>query len=497
MKNILFIISTAFIIQVSHAQTDSLYLGQTPPGTTPILFADRLMLGGTALQCARIAISTDGKEIYFTRRNSLNVDVENIQYFKYADKKWNGPFILFPNISSTNLAPTFSPDGDTLYFQIIENNIAPTYFSVRDSAGWTTPQLFKGYSGELYYLQETNNHNFYVAVKNGINGVGNYDICKITFNNGTLSAIQSLGIPLNTDNNDAAFFIAKDESFIVLGRNEDFSKGNRDLYISYKKSDGTWCTPRSLGSKINNGSTLKWGPFVTKDNKYLFYESMAIRWTTWWVRFDGLLDSIKYTNFPPYVKNAIPNQTAIKDSLFNYQVPDSTFFDDDGNNTLTYSATLSNGKPLPGWLLFSAATRAFSGTPAAIGKLTIKVTATDTANASASGTFKITVTNPTGVEVGSGQLPKESMLFQNYPNPFNPSTVIRYSLINPSHVKLTIYDLLGQKIRTLNDSFQYAGDYSSVWDAKDANNNPVASGVYLYHLETNESTLQKKMLLIR
>ena len=70
--------------------------------------------------------------------------------------------------------------------------------------------------------------------------------------------LPSLGIPLNTTKNDGQFFIAKDESFIVLGRNE--SNTNRDLYISYKKSDGTWCTPRSLGSKINNGQVFKMGP---------------------------------------------------------------------------------------------------------------------------------------------------------------------------------------------------------------------------------------------
>lgn len=388
MKNKLhlaFVLSLMSIISfTAHSQAipdDSLYLGQIPPGTTPLLFADNLMLGATFLQCARIAISKDGKEFYYTRRTDYSVNEEDIRYFKYANNKWNGSFILFPNIKTVILAPTFSVNWDTLYFQECNpnNNITHTYFSERDSNGWTTPQLFHGYTGELYYLQETNNYNFYVSVQNGKNGVGKYDICKITFDNDTISEIRSLGIPLNTTNNDAEFFIAKDESFIVLGRNE--SSTNRDLYISYRKSDNTWSIPKSLGSKINNGSTFKWGPFVTLDNKYLFYESTAIRWTTWWVRFDGMLDSLKHTNFPPYQKNSIPDQKDTVGHPINYQIPDSTFIDDDGNNTLTYSAKLSNGLSLPAWLSFDPATRTFSGTPDTVAALTIIITATDTANA--------------------------------------------------------------------------------------------------------------------
>jgi hypothetical protein len=412
MKKLLLIFAIVFIVQIEYAQTDSLYLGQTPPETTPILFADDLMLGGTALQCARIAISSDGKEIYFTRRNSLGIDEEDIQYFKYENSKWNGPFVLFPGFSAMYLAPTFSVDGNILYFQTYNGSISVSYYCERDSDEWKTPQLFRGYSGELHYLQETNNNNFYAAVKNGINGLGNYDICKITFSNDTISEIRSLGVPLNTNSNEGIFFIAKDESFIIVGRNENFSIGNRDLYISYKKSDGAWSNPKSLGSKINNGSTLKWGPYVTSDSKYLFYESDAIRWTTWWVRFDGLLDSLRYTNFPPYLKNSIPDQTVIKDSLFYYHVPDSTFFDDDGNNTLTYSAALSDGNALPIWLSFDSTATVFSGSPNSTGIINIKVTAKDAAKASASCTFRITVIVPAAIEKNNDQLTKKFILDQ-------------------------------------------------------------------------------------
>jgi L-ascorbate metabolism protein UlaG (beta-lactamase superfamily) len=88
-------------------------------------------------------------------------------------------------------------------------------------------------------------------------------------------------------------------------------------------------------------------------------------------------------------------------------------------------------------------------------------------------------------------------LFQNYPNPFNPTTVISYRLPASSKVKLEIYNVLGQRINTLLDSFQNAGEHSLVWDATDEKDNPVSSGIYLYRLKTDKMSIQKKMILIR
>jgi flagellar hook assembly protein FlgD len=103
----------------------------------------------------------------------------------------------------------------------------------------------------------------------------------------------------------------------------------------------------------------------------------------------------------------------------------------------------------------------------------------------------------TSVGKSGSNIPENIRLNQNYPNPFNPSTMILYSLAKSSFVKLSIYNLLGQNIRTLQNSFQSAGKHSLVWDAMDETNNPVSSGIYFYRLQTEELTLQKKMLLLR
>jgi uncharacterized protein (TIGR02145 family) len=95
------------------------------------------------------------------------------------------------------------------------------------------------------------------------------------------------------------------------------------------------------------------------------------------------------------------------------------------------------------------------------------------------------------------QIPSRMELNQNFPNPFNPSTVISYQLPVSSKVKLSIYNVLGQKIKTLVNTFQNAGEHSLVWDATGNDNNPVSSGVYFYCLQTDKMSFQKKMVLVR
>ena len=101
-------------------------------------------------------------------------------------------------------------------------------------------------------------------------------------------------------------------------------------------------------------------------------------------------------------------------------------------------------------------------------------------------------------------LPKEYALAQNYPNPFNPLTTIRYDLPVDSRVKLVIYNILGQRVRTLSDEVQSAGYRSSEWNSRNDAEISVASGVYFYRIEatstsdpTGTFTQVKKMVLLR
>jgi hypothetical protein len=101
-------------------------------------------------------------------------------------------------------------------------------------------------------------------------------------------------------------------------------------------------------------------------------------------------------------------------------------------------------------------------------------------------------------------LPVINSLAQNYPNPFNPGTTIRYTLPLPSRVTLEVFNILGQRVRTLVDGDQYAGTFYVVWDGTNGDGKRVASGVYIYRLQATglsapSSTFveTKKMLHLR
>ncbi len=98
-------------------------------------------------------------------------------------------------------------------------------------------------------------------------------------------------------------------------------------------------------------------------------------------------------------------------------------------------------------------------------------------------------------------LPKEYSLSQNFPNPFNPTTLIRYQLpaisTKRSAVSLKIYNILGQRVRTLVEEEQAPGYYSVVWNGRDDYGRGVASGVYLYRLEAGRYSSSKKLLLLK
>ncbi len=89
-------------------------------------------------------------------------------------------------------------------------------------------------------------------------------------------------------------------------------------------------------------------------------------------------------------------------------------------------------------------------------------------------------------------IPMEYTLNQNYPNPFNPATEISYTLPRDGHVKLEIYNLLGQKVATLVDEYQQTGRKNVNWEPKD-----LASGIYFYKLSSGDFTVTKKMVLTK
>ena len=98
-------------------------------------------------------------------------------------------------------------------------------------------------------------------------------------------------------------------------------------------------------------------------------------------------------------------------------------------------------------------------------------------------------------------VPDKTTLYPNFPNPFNPQTEIQYALAEPGFVTLSIYNILGQKVRTLLGQHHNPGKYRITWNAKDDAAKQVAAGIYMYRLtlsnEQDIQVLQNKMVLLK
>jgi hypothetical protein len=114
-------------------------------------------------------------------------------------------------------------------------------------------------------------------------------------------------------------------------------------------------------------------------------------------------------------------------------------------------------------------------------------------------TVKVTlkVDIPTGVDDNEGTLPSSYNLAQNYPNPFNPSTVIEFNLPTSSHVTLTVFNILGQKVTDILDEYMTAGSKTATWGGKDASGKEAESGVYFYRLNADNFNMTRKMMLLK
>ena len=150
----------------------------------------------------------------------------------------------------------------------------------------------------------------------------------------------------------------------------------------------------------------------------------------------------------------------------------------------TAPRTYSLSPALPAGLTFDAATRTIAGTPRAAAETAYTYTVTDASGATAALLVQT--------------LPTAFSLADNFPNPFNPTTTIKYALPQAADVELTVYNVVGQPVRTLVAEHQNAGRYVLEWDATNDSGYSLSSGMYFYRLQAGgEFHEVKKMLLLK
>jgi hypothetical protein len=430
---------------------DSMYLGQTSPGATPRVF--KLAVSPGTFAAERIAISNDGSEIIYSELKAYYpISLPKVKRYIYSDNHWIGPF----SVADGYLAPALSVTSDTLFYQ---DDSVRTFLSIKNGSGWNTPKRILNTLISPHYFQSTNNGNYYISSRSE-DALGGADWCRVYMDGNDTTAL-SLGIPLNTGSDNLDFCVSRDESFMIISRPSGLS-------ISYSKEDGNWTNPKNLGSTINFGLGM-WGSYVSADNKYLFYTTGTQQdysdVNVYWVRVDSLIDHLKQTNFVPYLKNKINNQTDTVGYSFNFTIPDNTFVDDDGNETLTFDARLSNGKVLPSWLTFDTISGTFSGTPISEETINIRVKAIDDSGAYALTLFKIDIKKPYSIDQ------KKVQGMRIFPNPTKGLLHISIGEVSEKIGYVEITNLEGKVI--LADAIKKETSY-------DLSENP--KGVYLLKL---------------
>jgi hypothetical protein len=267
------------------------YLGESPPSDTPKIFAPGRLVEAGAFTSGRVAFSKDGREFYYTQNDSWNSDQHaKLLTMRFADHRWRGPSV----VAARMMVPTLSIDGKTLYMR--RGGMKNVWRAQRVKGGWSAPVAFLEPPIGVYDFMPTASGNFYAASdpdeadrKNGIS----YSYSLLTISGGDIKA-KSLGLPLNEPGFNGDFFIAPDESYMIVSANEtkDYES---ELYISFRDAAHRWSQPVSLGAKINEGLAHRWGQYVTPDGKYLFYSHATSEkdCAVHWVRFDGLLASLR------------------------------------------------------------------------------------------------------------------------------------------------------------------------------------------------------------
>jgi hypothetical protein len=368
---------------------------------------------------------------------------------------------------SGNLACFTSWDGT--YDQYTTNT--DIWVSERTGAIWGEPEILPApvnSAEQEWGACILDNRTVYVCQRNGSHS----DIVKYVYDNGSYSPVYLNEI--NSSYFEWDPYIPEDESYIIFKSDRHSNDYEMDLYISYRKEDGSYTNPKGLGSKINTPEQEDCGN-LTPDGKYFIFARGSSTQNTvdlYWVS-SGFIDSLKLTNYVPYVKNPIPNQTVYIDSLFEYTIPDSVFFDDDGNETFTISV---EGE-LPEWLYYEEETTTLFGTPLTEETESITVTATDNAGASVSDIFTLIVRDVTSADAKT----ISDNMVSVYPNPADRDIRIKLDDVN----RITDYQIISRNGLLLKQGELNSG----IIDISD-----LKKGIYLIKLKTGETEISRMIL---
>jgi WD40 repeat protein len=260
------------------AAPSSPYFGQPVPGMTPAVFAPGIV--STDAVELNTVFTPDLKEMFFARA----IDgVASIFHSRLVDGAWSTPreLLLFPGgARALAVDMAVSPDGSELYFlgnyQPPDSTGAPNpdiWRSRRVNGTWATadkvPAPISTDASEVYPVIVADGSMYFLSNRPG--GMGRISLYRAQrLADGSFAAPVLLPAPINHEAGIGDTFVSPDEKLMVFGSSRPPGIGAGDLFVSFRRPDGSWGEPTHLGSTVNT-EISDFCPFVTPDGKYFFF----------------------------------------------------------------------------------------------------------------------------------------------------------------------------------------------------------------------------------
>lgn len=274
--------SIGLILSSANCSWENLkYLGQSPPTSTPKVFAPGLISKKNESEFGSV-FNKEATEFYY----GVGVnDKSEIRFTKLEGKVWSEPKVLLSHDKYSLNDPFLSPDENRLYFisnKALESDDEKEDYDIwyieREGNKWNPKLINVGSnintSKNEYYMSFAKDGNMYFSSnKDAVeNKPHNFNIYSSEFKDGAFQKPKLLGGPINTNAYEADVFVSPDESYVIFCSIRKEGYGQGDLYISFKDAAGNWSKAINMGPIINTeGHELC--PFVTHDVKYFLYTS--------------------------------------------------------------------------------------------------------------------------------------------------------------------------------------------------------------------------------
>ena len=253
------------------------YLGEMMPKDSVIIFADGII--STQFNERDMAISPDGKEIFFTLKGKSFYTIINI---KNEKNLWGNKKVAPFSGKYSDLEPCFSPDGKKLFFvsnRPIDDTKEPKdydiWFMEKTDSGWgepVNPGAPLNSDANEFYPSITKNGKVYFCARTEMT-IGGEDLFFSDYVDGKYQVPVNLGDSINTVRDEFNAFVSPDEKFIIYtSTGLGAGLGGGDLWISFKDANDDWRKPINMGEKVNS-PFLEFCPSLTPDGKFLFFTS--------------------------------------------------------------------------------------------------------------------------------------------------------------------------------------------------------------------------------